>query len=54
MKSSLDPQFAYTKAIDTDLKKTFARVRKEIKEREKQLAAAENVRPITPIREKKS
>ena len=28
MKSILDPSFRYTRSIDTDLKKTFARVRR--------------------------
>jgi hypothetical protein len=30
-KSLLDPTFKYTKAVETDLKKTFARVRREMK-----------------------
>jgi len=29
MKSILDPRFRYTSSVDTDLKKTFARVRRE-------------------------
>ncbi len=29
MKSVLDPSFRYTKSIDTDLRKTFARIRRE-------------------------
>ncbi len=29
MKSVLDPAFRYTKSIDTDLRKTFARIRRE-------------------------
>lgn len=32
MKSILDPTFKYTKAVETDLKKTFARVRREQRE----------------------
>jgi hypothetical protein len=28
MKSILDPTFRYTKSVDTDLKKTFARIRR--------------------------
>ena len=31
MKSILDPSFRYTNAASTDLKKTFTRVRKELK-----------------------
>lgn len=30
MKSILDPSFRYVSAHDTDLRKTFARIRKEI------------------------
>ena len=29
MKSLLDPSFRYTKSIDTDIRKTFARIRRE-------------------------
>jgi hypothetical protein len=29
MKSILDPTFRYTKSIDTDIRKTFARIRRE-------------------------
>jgi hypothetical protein len=29
MKSILDPSFRYTTSVETDLKKTFARVRRE-------------------------
>ena len=29
MKSILDPTFRYTSSVETDLKKTFARVRRE-------------------------
>jgi hypothetical protein len=29
MKSILDPTFRYTKSVDTDLRKTFARIRRE-------------------------
>jgi hypothetical protein len=29
MKSILDPSFRYTKSVETDLRKTFARIRRE-------------------------
>jgi hypothetical protein len=29
VKSVLDPSFRYTKSIDTDIRKTFARIRRE-------------------------
>ncbi len=31
MKSILDPKFQYTNAVSTDIRKTFARVRREMK-----------------------
>ena len=30
MKSILDPSFRYTRSVETDLRKTFARVRREL------------------------
>ena len=44
MKSILDPSFRYTKSVETDLRKTFARVRREL--RKQQVAVANNVQPI--------
>lgn len=41
MKSILDPSFRYTKSVDTDLRKTFARIRRErIKQQRQQTAPA--------------
>jgi hypothetical protein len=31
MKSILDPSFRYTPSFDTDLKKTFARIRRDLR-----------------------
>ena len=31
MKSILDPSFRYTSSVQTDLRKTFARVRRELR-----------------------
>jgi hypothetical protein len=36
MKSILDPSFRYTKSADTDLRKTFARVRNELRRQQAQ------------------
>jgi len=33
MKSILDPSFRYTSSVETDLRKTFARVRRELRTR---------------------
>jgi hypothetical protein len=52
MKSILDPSFRYTKSIDTDLRKTFARVRRELRNRHQSQAAAdiELMNKVLPIR----
>jgi len=36
MKSILDPSFRYTKSVETDLRKTFARVRREMRRQQTQ------------------
>jgi hypothetical protein len=36
MKSILDPSFRYTKSVETDLRKTFARVRREIRRQQQE------------------
>ena len=41
MKSILDPSFKYTKSVETDLRKTFARVRKEQRQQEASAAIVE-------------
>ena len=56
MKSILDPSFRYTKSVETDLRKTFARVRRDLR-KQQQTAAANNVQPIRrdlPLRVKAS
>jgi hypothetical protein len=51
MKSILDPSFRYTKSADTDLRKTFARIRRERKRQEQQQSAArvESMRKVLPF-----
>jgi hypothetical protein len=34
MKSILDPSFRYTSSVETDLRKTFARMRRELRRRD--------------------
>ena len=36
MKSILDPSFHYTKSVETDLRKTFARIRREIRRQQQE------------------
>jgi len=40
MKSILDPSFRYTKSVETDLRKTFARIRRELRNQQQQQATA--------------
>jgi hypothetical protein len=40
MKSILAPSFRYTKSVETDLRKTFARVRREIRKQQQQQSTA--------------
>ncbi len=51
MKSILDPSFRYTKSAETDLKKTFARVRGEMRNQQQQqgMAHAESMRKTVPL-----
>jgi hypothetical protein len=50
MKSILDPSFRYTKSVETDLRKTFARIRGELQKQQEQttagVAATRNVLPF--------
>lgn len=46
MKSILDPRFRYTSAANTDLRRTFARIRRELAK----AADAEKAKAVTPIR----
>jgi len=41
MKSILDPSFHYTPSVETDIRKTFARIRREQRDRERARAKAE-------------
>ncbi|HLW13833.1 MAG TPA: hypothetical protein VKU81_14135 [Casimicrobiaceae bacterium] len=51
MKSILDPTFRYTSSANTDLRKTFARIRRESR-RQTQVSTrdeADTVKKVTPI-----
>ena len=45
MKSILDPSFKYTPSVETDLRKTFARVRRD-QRKAQQAAPPSNVQPL--------
>jgi hypothetical protein len=53
MKSVLDRSFHYTPSVQTDIRKTFARIRRELREEQRAREAAEleaklKVSPIKP------
>ena len=51
MKSILDPAFRYTKSADTDLRKTFARIRREQRRNAQQLRSdGDDVRRVLSLR----
>ena len=56
MKSILDPTFRYTKSVETDLRKTFARVRRELKkqQQEQSTASVEMMRKVLPFHTRKA
>jgi len=54
MKSVFDRSFHYTPAVQTDIRKTFARVKRELREKERarELAEAEASHKVSPIKAK--
>jgi hypothetical protein len=53
MKSILDPSFRYTKSVETDLHKTFARVRRELRRQTQQSANLDAMRKVLPFQSRK-
>jgi hypothetical protein len=49
MKSILDDSFRYTKSIDTDIRKTFARIRREQRQQARAQVDGENPRKVFPL-----
>ena len=49
MKSILDSSFRYTTSFNTDLAKTFARIRREHRQESEKRSTAEALAKITPI-----
>jgi hypothetical protein len=52
MKSILDPTFRYTNSLETDLRKTFARIHRELRSQQQQqsVVRAEAMRKVLPLR----
>ena len=56
MKSILDPSFRYTNSVETDLRKAFARIRREQRKQQQAEAAAltvESLPNVLPMRQRK-
>ena len=55
MKSILDPSFRYTKSVETDLRKTFARVNRELRKQRQaeSTVSAEVMRKVLPFHSRK-
>jgi hypothetical protein len=56
MKSIFDRSFRYTSSAETDLRKTFARVRRRLREEDelRALAEAEAKAKVSPIKQQKN
>jgi hypothetical protein len=56
MKSILDPSFHYTKSVETDLRKTFARVRRELRKQQhgQPTGGVEAIRKVLPFHSRKA
>jgi hypothetical protein len=56
MKSIFDRSFRYTSSAETDLRKTFARVRRRIREEEelRTIAEVEAKAKVSPIKQQKN
>jgi hypothetical protein len=52
MKSILDPSFRYTKSIDTDIRRTFARIRRE-QQKQARAQASEGHAIVVPLEQRK-
>jgi hypothetical protein len=52
MKSILDPSFRYTKSIDTDIRKTFARIRRE-QQKHARVQMTEGAGVVLPLGQRK-
>jgi hypothetical protein len=55
MKSILDPSFRYTKSVETDLRKTFARVRRDLRKQQQEQStdSVEGIRKVLPFHSRK-
>ena len=50
MKSILDPSFKYTSSVNTDISKTFSRIRRIQRENAGMAAEVERAKNVSPLR----
>jgi hypothetical protein len=53
VKSILDQSFRYTNSVNTDLRKTFARIRREQRQQSQVQDKSNDLRKVFPIRQRK-
>jgi hypothetical protein len=54
MKSILDPSFRYTKSVETDLRKTFARVRRELRKQQHEESTVNAIKKVLPFQSRRT
>jgi hypothetical protein len=54
MKSILDPSFRYTASVETDLRKTFARIRRDLRKQQQELSKSGVEVKVLPFHSRKA
>jgi len=54
MKSILDPSFRYTTSVETDLRKTFARVRRDLRKQQQEQSKSGAEVKVLPFHSRKA
>ena len=54
MKSILDPSFRYTNSVETDLRKTFARVRRDLRKQQQERSKSDAEMKVLPFHSRKA
>ena len=54
MKSILDPSFRYTNSVETDLRKTFAKVRRDLRKQQQERSKSGAEMKVLPFHSRKA
>jgi hypothetical protein len=54
MKSILDPSFRYTQSVETDLRETFARVRRDLRKQQQERSKGGAETKVLPFHSRKA